>query len=166
MCRPTSNTRLMSWHSTRRIERPVAGLKGRGARSSRVIATTCSVDADQHYYEADDCFTRHLEQKYRDQAIEVRRERDDGLGRIYRADKRFRRVAGPMGDRTSPPGVLREYFKSEARLARSTEVGIRASDYPEFVDRQARLRALDAHEVEATPSCPRSGWSSRASAAR
>ena len=32
------------------------------------------VDADNHYYEADDCFTRHIESRYRARTISVNRK--------------------------------------------------------------------------------------------
>src|SRR5580765_6353087 len=70
------------------------------------------VDADQHYYEPDDCFTRHLEAQYLDQAIEVRRDQPDGLGRLYLAGQRFSHLPGPPGENVGRPGVLREYFKN------------------------------------------------------
>ena len=31
------------------------------------------VDADNHYYEPDDCFTRHMEQAYAHKAVNIRR---------------------------------------------------------------------------------------------
>ena len=45
------------------------------------------IDADGHYYEPDDCFTRHIEAKYQDATVHVRRG-DDGLGRVYVGDQR------------------------------------------------------------------------------
>lgn len=116
------------------------------------------VDCDQHYYEPDDCFTRNLEKKYQDHAVEVRRDQADGLGRIYRAGKRFRHLSGPLGERTQRPGALREYFKSDGNERVSESEDIRATDFPEFVDdRAARLRILDAHDVEAAVMLPTLG---------
>ena len=64
------------------------------------------IDADNHYYESPDCFSRHIEAKYRDKAItaasERRRrqvEREDRLGRRTRS-------SSPKFDRTNPPGSL------------------------------------------------------------
>jgi predicted TIM-barrel fold metal-dependent hydrolase len=116
------------------------------------------IDADQHYYEPDDCFSRHLEPKYADQGIEVRRDQADGLGRVYHAGKRFRHVSGPLGESTAPPGALREYFKSHGQDIRPDSGEIRASDYPEFMnDKAARLRVLDAHELQAVLMLPTLG---------
>lgn len=116
------------------------------------------VDIDQHYYEPDDCFTRHLEAKYADEAIVVRRDQADGLGRLYRAGKRLRHVSGPLGERTSPPGALREYFKSHNKDVRPDEGGVRAQDHPEYMnDRNARLKVLEEHDLEAILLLPTLG---------
>ena len=37
------------------------------------------IDADGHYYEPDDCFTRHIEARFKDATVHVRRGAD-GLG--------------------------------------------------------------------------------------
>ena len=44
-------------------------------------------DADNHYYEPRDCFTRFMEPKYRDKAIQVKRV--DGKDRVFVGDKPF-----------------------------------------------------------------------------
>ena len=74
------------------------------------------VDADQHYYEPDDCFTRHLESRYREFAIEVRRDGVDGVGRNFVAGRPFRHLVSPVSDNVSPPGAMREYFKSAGHV--------------------------------------------------
>jgi hypothetical protein len=40
------------------------------------------VDVDNHYYEPDDCFTRHLDPAFADRAFHIERAAD-GLGRPY-----------------------------------------------------------------------------------
>ena len=45
------------------------------------------IDADEHYYEPDDCFSRHIESRFKDETITVRRGAD-GLGRVFLRDKR------------------------------------------------------------------------------
>lgn len=115
------------------------------------------IDCDQHYYEPDDCFTRHIEKKYAGEAIEVRRDQADGLGRLYRAGKRLRHVSGPLGESTAPPGALREYFKSHGQGYRPTGE-IQAKDYPEFMnDKAARLAVMDSHQLESVLLLPTLG---------
>jgi predicted TIM-barrel fold metal-dependent hydrolase len=115
------------------------------------------VDADQHYYEPDDCFTRHLEKRYRDEAIEVRRDQSDGVGRVYRAGKRFRRLSVAPGESAGPPGVLRDYFKSEGRLANHNVEATQGLYVPEYSNKAARLKALDEQDVEACLMLPSLG---------
>jgi len=115
------------------------------------------VDADQHYYEPDDCFTRHLESQYRDQAVEIRRDGADGRGRIYLAGQRFRHLPGPPGESVAQPGVMREYFKSEARDIKKDYDGVVGAEIPEWSNRNARLRVLDQQQVEACLMLPTLG---------
>lgn len=46
------------------------------------------VDADSHYYEPYDCFTRHIEKQYEDRVVHHVMH-DDGLCRTYIGDKPF-----------------------------------------------------------------------------
>jgi predicted TIM-barrel fold metal-dependent hydrolase len=115
------------------------------------------IDADQHYYEPDDCFTRHLEPKYLDQAIEVRRDQPDGRGRLYLAGKRFSHLPGPPGENIGRPGILREYFKNKATDVRNDHDGIQGLAYPEFTTREARYKALDTQNVQACLMLPTTG---------
>ena len=59
-------------------------------------------DADNHYYEPDDCFTRHIEAKYRDRTVWVDRS-SDGRGRVYVGTERchFFSVGGRRQRRTA-----------------------------------------------------------------
>ena len=45
-------------------------------------------DADNHYYETRDAFSRHIAPSLRDKAIHTRID-DDGVERVYVGDKRF-----------------------------------------------------------------------------
>ena len=38
------------------------------------------IDCDNHYYEVDDCFTRHIESRWRDRTVWVDRSRADAPG--------------------------------------------------------------------------------------
>src|SRR5437879_5768592 len=69
------------------------------------------IDADEHYYEPDDCFSRHIEARFRDETISVRRGAD-GLGRIFlRGQRTFMSVM--PGDYASAPGALEGLFAGE-----------------------------------------------------
>ena len=71
------------------------------------------VDADNHYYETRDCFTRHMEPRFRDKAIRVEPVPDDPRGRseIWIGDKPFSFLAHHSFERTVKPGALREMLK-------------------------------------------------------
>ena len=51
------------------------------------------IDADGHYYEPDDCFSRHIEARYRGATVRVER-RGDGLGRVFVGDRLFDDIWG------------------------------------------------------------------------
>ncbi len=46
------------------------------------------VDFDSHYYEPDDCFTRHLPAAFADRAVRIRPD-ERGLARIWLGDRRL-----------------------------------------------------------------------------
>ena len=69
------------------------------------------IDADGHYYEPDDCFSRHIEARFAADTIRVERG-DDGLGRVFRGDRRTFMSVMP-GDYASAPGALQGLFMGE-----------------------------------------------------
>ena len=62
------------------------------------------IDADHHYYEPDDCFTRHIESAYADRAVNIRRG-EAQFGRVYIGDQRMRFFSIIPGDHTGVPGA-------------------------------------------------------------
>jgi predicted TIM-barrel fold metal-dependent hydrolase len=104
-------------------------------------------DGDNHYYEALDAFTRHLDPALGPRVIEwvdVGRRRYHSIGgRVCRA------VTNPTFDPVSPAGALASYFrgnpdgKSPLDLLGTPEP-IRA----EYRDRDARLRVMDTQGLE------------------
>jgi hypothetical protein len=69
-------------------------------------------DADNHYYETRDCFTRYIEPRYRDKAI--RSVVVDGVERIVVGDKPFT-FMDPKFDKTNPPGSLYDMVRNVTR---------------------------------------------------
>ncbi|HLF40238.1 MAG TPA: amidohydrolase family protein [Acidimicrobiia bacterium] len=114
-------------------------------------------DADNHYYEPDDCFTRHIAPAYREQAVKVVRTGDDGYGRVLIGDQpgHFMRVS--PGDHVGPPGHLQAYFRGEVERGHVTDAAIDAKDYPEFMEREARLKLMDAQGLETAVLIPTFG---------
>jgi predicted TIM-barrel fold metal-dependent hydrolase len=111
------------------------------------------IDADGHYYEPDDCFTRHIEQKYKDATVRVDRSRGDGLGRIYVGGKRTFMSIMP-GDYASAPGAKLGLFSGKQDDGFAHKEVINAKDHPAFTDKNARLKFLDAQNLEATLMLP------------
>jgi predicted TIM-barrel fold metal-dependent hydrolase len=106
------------------------------------------IDADQHYYEATDAFTRHLDPDWADRCvrwceIDGRRYHVVG-GRVSRA------VTNPTFDPIALPGSMYDYFRgnSDGRdpLSFLTE---REPIRPAYRDRDARRASLDDQGVQA-----------------
>src|SRR5215469_11473516 len=110
------------------------------------------IDADEHYYEPDDCFSRHIEARFRDETIRVRRGAD-GLGRIFLGGRRVFMSVMP-GDYASAPGALQGLFVGEVADGFTHREVINAKDHPEFTQRPARLALMDAQGVEAAILLP------------
>lgn len=113
------------------------------------------IDADGHYYEPDDCFSRHIESRYKDDTIRVERGAD-GLGRIYLQDGRTFMSVMP-GDYASAPGALQGLFVGGIKEGFDHREVINARDFPEFTSHPARLKSLDAQGVEAAILLPTLG---------
>lgn len=106
-------------------------------------------DADQHYYEALDAFTRHLDPKLGSRVIqwvEIDGRRYHSIGGTV-----FRGVINPTFDPVAEPGVLSRYFRGNPDGADPLEL-LRARDRirPEYRDRSARLERLEAQGLSAT----------------
>lgn len=110
-----------------------------------------AVDADNHYYETRDAFTRHIDPAMADRAVRVV-EDEDGRDRILIGDEPFTFLA-PHFETVAAPGALKEMLIS----LKSGVVGDRPTDIPiepAFQDREARLLLLDQQGIEATVMLP------------
>ena len=108
------------------------------------------VDADNHYYEPDDCFTRHMEQAHVDKAVNIRRE-GDGYGMVYIGDDRLKYFTATPSDVTGRPGALQAYFKAKSGKGDPllSQGSMAAADLPESQDKTARLALMDEQGIEA-----------------
>jgi hypothetical protein len=113
------------------------------------------IDADGHYYEPDDCFTRHIESRFRDDTVRVDRSRD-GLGRVYVQGRRTFMSVMP-GDYASAPGALQGLFVGAVADGFTHREVINAKDHPAFIERPARLALMDDQGVEAAVMLPTLG---------
>jgi len=105
-------------------------------------------DCDNHYYEALDAFTRHLDPKLGPRCvqwceIEGRRYHVVG-GRVSRV------VTNPTFDPVAPPGALHDYFRGNPEGKSPLEfLAARERIRPEYRDRDARIDTLEAHGLSA-----------------
>jgi len=114
------------------------------------------IDADEHYYEPDDCFSRHIEARFKDGTIRVDRTRGDGLGRIYLGSSRTFMSVMP-GDYASAPGALQGLFVGGVNDGFTHREVVSVADHPEFAAKAARLAVMDAQAVEAAILLPTMG---------
>ena len=116
------------------------------------------VDFDNHYYEPDDCFTRHMSPSHRDHAVNIRRGAD-GLGRIFVGDERYGWFRVTQTDYISPPGFFRDYFDHGVGKPDMAEHLISPREIPAFMEAKARLDLMDTQGVEAAVLLPSLGVS-------
>jgi predicted TIM-barrel fold metal-dependent hydrolase len=114
------------------------------------------IDADEHYYEPDDCFSRHIEARYAGDTIRVDRGKGDGLGRIYLGKGRTFMSVMP-GDYASAPGALQGLFVGGVSDGFTHREVVSIADHPEFAVKSARLALMDAQGVEAAIMLPTMG---------
>jgi predicted TIM-barrel fold metal-dependent hydrolase len=105
-------------------------------------------DADHHYYEAEDAFTRHLDPRMRSRCMQWAVV--DGKKRLLVGGKVNRFIPNPTFDPVAKPGVLDEYFRGRNPERKDMRALFGALDpiHPAYRDRDARLAQLDAQQLE------------------
>jgi predicted TIM-barrel fold metal-dependent hydrolase len=103
-------------------------------------------DADNHYYEALDAFTRHLDPAWGPRTIQWA----EIGGRSYHVvgGRVSRAVVNPTFDPVASPGVLKDYFRGNPNGDNPLDL-LRARERirPEYRDRDARIVAMDDQGV-------------------
>ena len=104
-------------------------------------------DADNHYYEALDAFSRHLDPRHATRVFEwaqIGRRTYPVLG-----GKVFRGVKNATFDPVAFPGVLADYFRGNPNDEDPLELLSRHEPIrPEYRDRDARLAVMDQHGLD------------------
>jgi predicted TIM-barrel fold metal-dependent hydrolase len=99
-------------------------------------------DCDNHYYEAEDAFTRHLDPRLGPRVIQwcqIGKRRYHVIGGVVN-----HAVTNPTFDPVSPAGAMAEYFRGNpSGKARHEHLGRPEPIRPEYRDRDARLRTMD-----------------------
>jgi predicted TIM-barrel fold metal-dependent hydrolase len=107
-------------------------------------------DADHHYYEATDAFTRHIDPKMAKRCMQW--ADIGGKQRLLVGGKVNKFIPNPTFDPIAAPGSLEDYFRgrNEGGLDLKTMFGELdpISEHPEYRDRAARVRQLDEQGLE------------------
>ncbi|MGA4545859.1 amidohydrolase family protein [Uniformispora flossi] len=114
--------------------------------------TSPVIDIDQHYYEADDCCTRHVERRFADRV--PRPVATDSGAREWRAGGRAIGFERWVRDVTLAPGAM---FDRRSAGGPAAPLELVTTDTPEFRDRTTRLRLLDHWGVDAAVMLPTAG---------
>jgi predicted TIM-barrel fold metal-dependent hydrolase len=105
-------------------------------------------DADNHYYEATDAFTRYLDKGMARRTMQW--AEIDGRQRLLVAGSINRFIPNPTFDPVAKPGSLDEYFRG--RNPRGQDIASLFGELepirPEYRDRDARLAVMDAQGVD------------------
>ncbi len=113
-------------------------------------------DADNHYYEAEDAFTRHIEPAMAKRCMQW--AEIDGRKRLLVGGQINRFIPNPTFDPVARPGCLDEYFrgKSPAEDMRAA-FGELEPINPAYRDRDARLALMDQQHLAGTFMFPTLG---------
>ncbi len=103
-------------------------------------------DSDNHYYETPDCFTRHIEPKYRDKSIHVV-SNEQGKQQILIGDKPFTFLVNHSFEQAVKPGALREMLRR--KHVGDSEGMVTEAIQPEYVNRDKRLALMDVQQLDA-----------------
>lgn len=108
-----------------------------------------AIDSDNHYYEAEDAFTRHLPKAFERRGlrwIEMR-----GKKRVMLGEKMFNLIPNPTFNPIAKPGCLSDYYKGEITGDKTVMemMGELEPIRPEYRDRDERLRVLGEQGLEA-----------------
>jgi predicted TIM-barrel fold metal-dependent hydrolase len=114
-------------------------------------------DADNHYWETSDAFTRYRDPLFADRGVQIKEV--DGVLRYLVDDVQTEWLPGPADVHPRPlPGAFLDYFKGatsrDSFLSAFTE---NPEDHPDWYERDARLIAMDGQDVEATWLFPSQG---------
>jgi predicted TIM-barrel fold metal-dependent hydrolase len=114
-------------------------------------------DSDNHYYEPDDCFTRHIEAKFKEQTVWIDRK-PEGPARMYVGKDRCNFFSVAVGDHIGPPGLMKSFLKGTSNEGFNPNISpLDAKTIPEYVQRQPRLVKMDEQGVEACLMLPTAG---------
>ena len=106
-------------------------------------------DADTHFYEVDDAFSRYLPEKFKKDWSFTSRITADGNRCMYVGDRKVEISEGytSAAGHVPPPGKLHEWLR--AMKEGKDNVDMRVPPTPDMFNRDARLKKMDEFGVEA-----------------
>jgi predicted TIM-barrel fold metal-dependent hydrolase len=116
-------------------------------------------DADNHYYESTDAFTRHMDPKMRKRCMQW--GEIGGKQRLLVGGKVNKFIPNPLFDPVAKPGSLEDYFRGrnidgKDMMSMFGDLDPLA-DHPGYQNREARVRLLDEQGLEAALLFPTLG---------
>ncbi len=114
-------------------------------------------DCDNHFYEATDAFTRHVERGFEKRTMQWGVV--DGKTRLLVGGKINRFIPNPTFDPVSKPGALDEYFRGRNPKGQGTAelFGQLEPISPAYRDRDARLALMDRQQIDGAIFLPTLG---------
>jgi predicted TIM-barrel fold metal-dependent hydrolase len=105
-------------------------------------------DADNHYYEAEDAFTRHLDRKMRHRCMDWALVK--GRRELLVAGKVNRFIPNATFDPVAKPGCLDQFYRGNNPEGKDIREAFGELEpiRPEYRDREARLEVMTAQGVE------------------
>jgi len=105
-------------------------------------------DGDNHYYEAEDAFTRHIDRKMRRRCMDWAVV--NGRKELLVGGKVNRFIPNPTFDPVARPGCLDQYYqgKNQAGVSIRDAFGALEPIHPGYRDRDERLTIMDAQGME------------------
>lgn len=112
------------------------------------------LDADYHYYEQDDCFTRHIDPQVKDYALRLVDGPEAGVRRWALNDRHISFIEHNPADRVLPPGAIAGLFAGTADYSGDGQEPISAFDEPAYMHRSERLALMDRQNIGAAMLIP------------
>lgn len=114
-------------------------------------------DADNHYYEAEDAFTRHIDPKMRRRCMQWADV--DGKRKLLVGGEICPFIPNPTFDPVAKPGCMDQFFRAHNPEGKSLKelFGELEPIRPEYRDRDQRLQLMDRQGIEATFMFPTLG---------
>jgi len=119
--------------------------------------TAALFDADNHYWETSDAFTRYRDPRFAERGVLV--QEVDGAPRYVIDGEVVETLPGPADVHPRPePGSFMDYFAGKlSRREFAASFAVSPSEHPEWYDRDARLKVMDQQGVEAAWMFPSQG---------